>query len=146
MRALVVILILASSLPAFARDRETIEQLKARVESASLKDRVSLALQVAERQTDAADKLYAEDKTDEARAAIQDVVTYAEKACDAATQSGKRLKDAEITVRKIAHKLSDIKRSVDFEQQAPVQDAIDHLEKVRTQLLSKMFDLGKGTQ
>jgi protein-arginine kinase activator protein McsA len=101
---------------------------------------------VAELQTTAADKLYADGKTDEARAAIQDVVSYTEKAGDAATQSGKKLKDAEISVRKIAHKLADIKRTVDFENQAPLQDAIDHLERIRTQLLAKMFDLGKGSQ
>lgn len=146
MRLLALILVMASSWPAFARDNETIDQLKARVESAAPKDRVSLALRVAELQTTAADKLYADGKSNEARAAIQDVVSYTEKAGDAATQSGKKLKDAEITVRKIAHKLADMKRTVDFENQAPLQDAIDHLERIRTQLLARMFDLGKGSQ
>lgn len=146
MRLLVVILVLASSFPAFARERESVEQLKAKVETASPKEKVTLALRVAEMQTDAADKLYSNGKSDEAHAAIQDVVTYTEKASDAATQSGKKLKDAEITVRKISHKLADMKRSVNFDDQPPLQDAIDRLEKVRTQLLAKMFDLGKGSQ
>lgn len=146
MRLLVVILVLASFLPAFARERESVEQLKAKVETASPKEKVTLALRVAEMQTDAADKLYSNGKSDEAQAAIQDVVTYTEKASDAATQSGKKLKDAEITVRKISHKLADMKRSVNFDDQPPLQDAIDRLEKVRTQLLAKMFDLGKGSQ
>src|SRR5215467_9552407 len=145
MRLLALILVVASSSAAFARD-ETIGQLKARVESAAPKERVSLALRVAELQTSAADKLYADGKNDEARAAVKDVVSYTEKAGDAATQSGKKLKDAEITVRKIAHKLADMKRTVDLENQVPLQDAIDHLERVRTQLLAKMFDLGKGSQ
>ena len=145
MRLLALILVVASSSAAFARD-ETIDQLKARVESAAPKERVSLALRVAELQTSAADKLYADGKNDEARAAVKDVVSYTEKAGDAATQSGKKLKDAEITVRKIAHKLADMKRTVDFDNQAPLQDAIDHLERIRTQLLAKMFDLGKGSQ
>jgi len=145
MRLLALILVVASSSAAFARD-ETIDQLKARVESAAPKERVSLALRVAELQTSAADKLYADGKNDEARAAVKDVVSYTEKAGDAATQSGKKLKDAEITVRKIAHKLADMKRTVDLENQVPLQDAIDHLERVRTQLLAKMFDLGKGSQ
>jgi len=145
MPLLALILVVASSSAAFARD-ETIDQLKARVESAAPKERVSLALRVAELQTSAADKLYADGKNDEARAAVKDVVSYTEKAGDAATQSGKKLKDAEITVRKIAHKLADMKRTVDLENQVPLQDAIDHLERVRTQLLAKMFDLGKGSQ
>jgi hypothetical protein len=146
MRLLVPILIISAALCGLARDRETIEQLKARVESAAPKDRITLALRVAERQTDAADKLYADGKSDEARAAIQDVVRYTEKAGNAASQSGKKLKDAEITVRKLAHKLNDMKRTLNFDDQAPVQQAIDQLEHVRTELLSKMFDLGKSSQ
>jgi hypothetical protein len=146
MRLLIAILVLASALPVSARDRETVEQLKARFENAAAKDRVSLALKIAELQTNAADKLYADGKSDDARVAVQDIVTYTEKAADAASQTGKKLKDAEITVRKIAHKLGDIKRTVNFDDQGPVQEAVDRLEHVRTQLLTKMFDLGKASQ
>jgi hypothetical protein len=146
MRRLLALLIVASCSLVMARDHESLEQLKAHFENAPPKDRVSLGLRIAEIQTAAADRLYEDGKSDEGRAAIQDVVTYCEKASEAATQSGKKLKDAEITIRKIAHKLGDIKRSISFEDQAPLQEAIDHLERVRTQLLSKMFDLGKGTQ
>ena len=39
-----------------------------------------------------------------------------------------------------------VKRTVNFDDQPPIQEAIDHLERVRTQLLSKMFDLGKAAQ
>jgi len=146
MRVLLAVLMLASCSLAFAREHESVEQLKARFYSASLKDRVAMGLKIAELQTDAADRLYGEGKSDEARAVVQDIVTYSQKASDAATESGKKLKDAEITIRKIAHKLSDIKRNVNFDDQPPVQEAIDHLERVRSQLLSKMFDLGKGAQ
>jgi hypothetical protein len=146
MRVLVAVLVVASCWLALAREHESLEQLKTRFESAALKDRVSLGLRIAEIQTDAADRLYGEGKSDEGRAAIADIVSYCEKASDAATQSGKKLKDAEITIRKISHKLGDIKRTVNFDDQPPVQEAIDHLERVRTQLLGKMFDLGKGAQ
>lgn len=139
-----ILLIFAFATVALARDRESLEQLKARVESANPKDKVGLALQIAERQVSTADESYKAGKSDDARAAIQDVVTYTQKAADAATQSGKKLKEAEITVRKLAHRLADVKRSVEFNDQAPLQDAIDGLEKIRTQLLNKMFDLEKG--
>ena len=146
MRLLLAVFMVASCSVGLARDHESLEQLKARFESASPKDRVSLGLRIAEIQTDAADRLYGEGKSDEGRSAVADIVSYCEKASDAATQSGKKLKDAEITVRKIAHKLGDIKRSVNFDDQPPLQEAIDHLERVRTGLLSKMFDLGKSAQ
>jgi hypothetical protein len=135
-KPLAIFLLVACAALAFARDRESLDQLKARVESANPKDKVALALQVAERHKGG--------KSPDAAAAIQDVIGYTQKAADAASQSGKKLKEAEITVRKLAHKLADIKRSVDFNDQAPVQAAIDHMEKIRTQLLNKMFDLEKG--
>jgi hypothetical protein len=146
MRPLLAIFMIASCTLALAREHESLDQLKGRFESAAPKERVSLGLRIAEMQTDAADRWYGENKPEEGRAAVGDIVTYCEKASDAAAQSGKKLKDAEITVRKIAHKLSDIKRSVNFDDQAPLQEAIDHLERVRSQLLSKMFDLGKSAQ
>jgi hypothetical protein len=139
-------LLAAAVTVAAAREHESLDQLKMRVDRANPKDRVGLALQVAERQVGVADTLYSSGKADEARAAVQDAVTYTEKAKDAATQSGKKLKEAEITVRKLAHKLADIKRSVNFEDQSSLQEAIDHLEHIRTQLLNKMFDLEKSAK
>ena len=146
MRLLLAALVMISCSLALAREHESLEQLKGRFESAAPKDRVGLGLRIAEIQTDAADRLYGEGKSDEGRAAVTDIVTYCEKASDAAAQTGKKLKDAEITIRKIVHKLADSKRSVNFEDQPGLQEAMDHLERVRTQLLSKMFDLGKGAQ
>src|SRR5690348_3530177 len=98
MRQLLALLIVVSCSLVAARDHESLQDLKAHFETAALKDRVSLGLRIAEIQTAAADRLYGDGKSDEARAAIQDVVTYCEKAGNAATQSSKKLKDAEITV------------------------------------------------
>ncbi|MGB9083213.1 MAG: hypothetical protein WCC46_01185, partial [Terriglobales bacterium] len=74
-----------------------------------------------------------------ARAAVEDIVTYSEKARDAATQTRKRLKNVEIEARKMAEKLRDIKRNLAYEDQLPVKEAIDRLEAVRTTLLDEMF-------
>ena len=134
-----ILLTMASS---WAKKEETLEQLKTRAESANLEERASVCVEIAERQLTNADILYTEGNAERARAAVNDVVTYTEKARDAATQSGKRLKPTEIAVRKMAHRLSDIRRTLNFEDQPPVQEAIEHLEKIRTELLSKMF--GKG--
>jgi hypothetical protein len=43
----------------------------------------------------------------------------------------------------MAHKLDDIKRPLSLEDAAPVQAAIGELEKIRTDLLNKMFKGGK---
>jgi hypothetical protein len=135
--------IVALSLVAWAAKEETLEQLKARLATAPPDQQISLSLKIAERQLEAADKLYTDGKSDDARAAVADVVSYSEKAGAAATQTGKKLKQAEISVRKMARKLQNIKRSVNFDDQQPLQDAADHLEHVRSDLLVKMFGPSK---
>ena len=118
---------------------ETAEQLKARFESARPEDRADLAIHIAQYQLRVADKLYSDGRSDQARAAVEDIVTYSEKARDTVKQTRKRLKDVEINVRKMADKLRDIKRTLAFEDQPPVQQAIDRLEDIRTTLLKEMF-------
>ena len=124
-----------------AGTEQTVAELKARVESAREEDRPGICVGIAARQLDAAAKLYTAGNPQEARNAIEDVATFSEKARDAASKSGKKLKPTEIAVRKMAHKLRDMKRTLSFEDQAPVQDAIDRLEHVRTDLLTKMFGI-----
>jgi hypothetical protein len=141
MRVWVAILVLlaASSLATFAGKEESLDQLIARAEAARLQDRPSLYLQIARRQGEAADKHYEDGDAEAGNSALNDMVTYSDKATDAAVRSGKRLKDTEIALRKMAEKFRDIKRTLPFEDQAPVQQAIDHLEKLRTDLLTAMF-------
>ena len=66
-------------------------------------------------------------------------LTYSEKASDAAASTGKKLKDTEIGLRKMSERFRDVKHNLPFDDQAPVQQAIDRLEKMRTNLLSEMF-------
>ena len=139
MRIIILAVFFASSLVAFARKEETLAELITRADSSKLDDRPRLYTEIARRQVKAADQLYAAGKPEEARAAVRDVVEYADKASDAATHSGKKLKDTEIAVRKMVARLRDIKRTLAFEDQASVEEAVNHLEQVRTQLLSQMF-------
>lgn len=130
-----------AAIPAsFAFRKElTLEQLKARVDSAKPDERAGLCIQIAEREVEAADKFYTDGKLDEAQAAVHDVVAYSQKGADAAGQTGHKLKNIEISLRKMSHRLNDIKRTLAFENQATVQNAADTLEKIRTDVLSRMF-------
>ena len=138
-RATIGTAVLAVSLTLWARKDESLEELKARAQTASVEDRPGICIRIAEYQLDAADKLFLEGKAEAGDTALADVVSYSEKAGQAATQTGKKLKNTEIAVRKMSRKLHDVKHMVPFEDQAPVQEAIDHLERVRTELLAKMF-------
>jgi len=118
---------------------QTVAALKERVAKASPEERPQLCMQIAQQQLRNADKLYNEGHVDDARAAVDDIVTYSEKARDAAIESKKHLKNVEIDARKMAERLRDIKRSLAFEDQPPVEQAIRRLEDVRTALLKEMF-------
>lgn len=136
---LATVLICVSVLPVFSANDRALQQLEAKAEAGRPEDRVQACLEVAERQLKAADEAFKTSKAEEAQAAVSDVVRYASKARDASIQSGKRVKNTEIVVRKLAAKLRDIKRTVDFDDQSALQAASDELEKIRTDLLSHMF-------
>jgi len=142
-RIIVLVFLALTSLTALARplarNDENLSQLIARAESAPPGERPGLYIQIARQQAEAADKLYREGNAEAGSQALNDTVTYGEKARDAAASTGKKLKDTEIALRKIAEKFRDVKHNLPFDDQAPVQQAIDRLEKMRTDLLSAMF-------
>jgi hypothetical protein len=129
-----------------AGEESTLEELKARVSSAPIGDRPHLCLKVAERQLASATKLYQTEENEKARAALADVIAFSEQARDASVQARKHQKQTEITVRSMVRKLVDLKHTIPHDEQQGVQDAIDHLERVRDDLLLSMFPKGKGAK
>jgi hypothetical protein len=121
---------------------QTIEQLKARFKEASVHDRPKLGMEIARREMGEADKLYAANNFDQAKAMVSDVVSYAELARDYAIQSHKYQKQSEIAVRGIIRRLDDLMHSLPHEEQPPLQDAIKRLQRVRDDLLAAMFPQG----
>jgi len=135
--------LLASTLASSAK-KASVDELKEKLKAATRPDdKASLATEIAEAQVDAADKLYKQGKYEEGQNAVSEAASFAQQAHDAAIVTGHRLKNLEISVRKMAHRLTDMKRQLSFEEQAPVQAAVDQLEKIRTDLLNRMFKAGK---
>ncbi len=122
---------------------ETLEQLKSRVPNAPPQDRPRLCIRIAELQLRNVDKLYKAGDVEHARAAVDEIITYSEQARDSAVETNKHLKHVEITVRKIAERLRDIKRILAIEDQPPIDQAVQRLEEVRTSLLQRMFSKDK---
>jgi len=48
-----------------------------------------------------------------------------------------------MAVRRMSHKLNDVKRTLNFEDQPPVAEAADQLEKLADDLLTYMFGKAK---
>ena|SRR6202049_3323998 len=132
-------LVAAMSLAAFSANDDELSRLIDRAQSASVEQRARLYAEIAERQVKLADQMYTSDKIPEGVALVSDAVSNADKASDAAIRSGKHLKDTEIAMRKMATKLRDITRKLSLEDQASVIAAANHLEALRTNLLSHMF-------
>ena len=136
---------LAMALPAFAgKKEETLDQLIARAESARPEDRPTLYLEIARQKAEGVDKLYNAGNADAGKAGLQDVLSFSRKATNTSIQTGKKLKNVEIGLRKIAEKFRDVKRTIAFEDQAPIQETVDELEQMRTDLLSAMFGKKKS--
>jgi len=117
----------------------TVDELKARIASASVPDRAHLCLEVAQKQTDETDKQYAAGEMEKGKAALTDVVAYAELARDYSIQSHKYQKQTEIGVRGMTRKLAALEHSLGQEDQPPVKDALSRLERVRDDLLASIF-------
>lgn len=139
----IALLVLAPCFSTFAFEDESAQELDRRAESAPADQQIDLYLRAAGIQLKAAKEFYDSGKTEEARQAVNDVVTFSEKTATAASRSGKKLKKAEIELRKMAARLRDIRRTLSFEDQAPVQTAADRLEGLRTELLQRMFSKDK---
>lgn len=136
--AVAVLLVAVVSLPLLAR-QETVDELKAKLGSAKESDQPKLCLEIARLQLDASEKAYQASQLPQAQELLKDVVDYSQKAGDAARESHKHIKKTEIEVRKMSRRLQDLKPTVDIDSRQPVQDAINRLEHIRTQLLMQMF-------
>jgi hypothetical protein len=119
--------------------QETAADIAARAQAAPVNQQPELYIKAAQQHLKAANQLYEAGKVDEASAAVKEVVEYADKAAEACTRSRRRLKNTEIDLRRMAEKLRAIHRTLNFDDQAPVQAAADHLEDLRTKLLALMF-------
>jgi hypothetical protein len=135
----VLLVLLAAGGAAFAAEQESLEQLIARANSAAPGQQPDLYLEVADREVKAAIETYGANKPEDGRTALQQTVNFADKAHALVLKSGRKLPHTEIKIRRMAARLRDLKRNVDADEQAFVQDAVDKLEGFRTELLKAMF-------
>jgi hypothetical protein len=142
--ALYLLLVLAA-ITCWGKD-ESVEELKARLDRAPAEERTELCIRIAQHQLRHADGLYHDGNVEAGKAAVDDLVVYAEKARDFAIQTKKRLKNVEIDARKMSERLRDLKQTLAAEDQPPIDQAIKRLEDIRTDLLKEMFSKKKAKE
>jgi hypothetical protein len=124
------------------RGEPTIDELKARLASTSIPDRPALCIRISEHQLDEANRFYTAGDIEKWKAALVDVLAFAELARDYSIQSHKHEKQSEIAIRKETRKLADLKHTVSHDDQEQVQNTVDGLERARNDLLLAMFPKG----
>jgi len=118
---------------------EPLDALKARAEKARPQDQVHLFAEIASREVNEADRFYTQGDIAAATKAVDDLVSYAARAADAAQKTGKHLKDTEILLRSTARRLDDVRRTLNFDDRPYVEAAVKQVERDRQQLLDHMF-------
>jgi hypothetical protein len=142
MAVALVAITLSRPVALMARREVTVAELKQQVAHASIAERPALCVEICERQLDAADRFYVAGDSDQGKAALADVTSFAGLARDYAIQAHKREKQSEIAIRKMARKLANLKHTVSVEDQGQLQNTIDRLERIRDDLLAAMFPNG----
>jgi hypothetical protein len=137
--AIMVSVLLVTPCSALSAANETVEQLEKRLESARREERPPLCLALAWRHINQSSKAYTDGKAEDAGRALQQAEQRAEQATTAALDTGKHQKRVEIELRQMAHRLRDMNRTLNFEDQPTVQAAVDHIEDLRNRLLQHMF-------
>jgi hypothetical protein len=113
--------------------------LKARADAAQGGERAKLSLEYARQQLELANDLYEKGNVEKAEAAIGEVLTYSQQATEAATSANKKLKQTEIDLRKLEHRMRDIGQSLSVDDRPPVEKTVAEIEVLRADLLAKMF-------
>jgi hypothetical protein len=118
---------------------ESLPELKARADAAHGGEQAKLCLEYAHRLLEEANTLFTNGDVDKAQGEIGEVVEYGRKAADAASASGKHLKQTEIDLRKLSKRMHDIAETLAVEDRPPLLKAVDDLEQIRSDLLARMF-------
>ena len=118
---------------------ESTTELKARADSSTGAEQAKLCLEYAHRQLTGANTLFNQGELEKGMAEIREVVEYAHKGANAASASGKHLKETEIDLRKLAKRMHDIGESLAFEDRDQVRKAVEELEQIRSDLMIRRW-------
>lgn len=118
---------------------QTADEIKAKADAAHGGEQAKLCMEYARMQLEHSNMLFTDGDVDKAQAEIRQVVDYSRKGADAAAASGKQLKETEIKLRKLSERMHDIGQSLAFEDRAPVRQAIDEIEQIRSDLMVRMW-------
>ncbi|HEX8927154.1 MAG TPA: hypothetical protein VF786_15245 [Terriglobales bacterium] len=138
--ALVVALIATA-----AAQQDPLRRLQQIADSSNGGDCARYSVALASRLVEIADKQYEDGKVSDAEQSIKLTGHYAERGALCSIQSRKHEKDTEIGLRKLSKRLTDIEKSLAFEDRPLLRQQTQNIDRLREQLLTSMFG-GKTAQ
>lgn len=142
--AIFVLLLLTCISAAAGEPRDVgrkVAELKQKAANAKEKDRAKLLAELIREEASLASQQFGAGNTKDARATITDIKAQLIECRKAALASGKNLKHTDINLREAARQLDNLRRSLAFEDQAPVKEVVDLIQDARTAILDRMFGL-----
>lgn len=136
-RWLLITLLLTSV--SLAGQKASEEELQRKIESAHNGKKAEFLMQLAHQQLEDADHQYHDGDTEKALRTAQICEANADEATAASLESGKRLKDTEIELRKLSERLQAIREELSFEDRQGLDPMVQKLEQDRSKLLDRMF-------
>lgn len=138
-----VVAVLLCALVAGAQEKpapaDPFAALRTEAEAAHEGHRAKLFVDLAHDEMEAADKAFTEGNVELGHKLAASAGNDADEAGKAAVDSGKRLKDTEIDLRKLQTRARDIGRSLNFEDRPPLEKIVQRIEAAREAILSRMF-------
>lgn len=115
------------------------ERARAAAETSTGEACTEICMDAARKLTEVSNQHFEDGQVEAAQAYMKDAGKYAEKAGRASLESHKRQKQTEIGMRRLTKRMKDIVQTLNFEDRPPVEQVIMSIEKVRSELLLKMF-------
>lgn len=116
-----------------------IERLKQKAEKMKEEDRAHTYSEICLQLAEEASEHYNDGNPDQAVASVKQLLDYAQKVADIAKIKDKKVKQSEINIRKCSRRLDEIKRTVNLEDQPPLDEAVKKLDNLRDDLLKVLF-------
>lgn len=134
----ITVIALASALPLAAKDK--VAELKEKAKTKQGVDLAEVLAKLAYEHVLIADHYFTEGRPGDGHKTVAEVVQYAEQVREVAVGlRTRKVKKAEITLRKAARKLEDVRRSLAFEDQGDVAKAVERLQQIQDEILEAMF-------
>jgi hypothetical protein len=116
-----------------------VDRLKDKASKMKEEDRGHTYSEICLQLAEAANEEYADGNPDKGVERIKELLDYAQKVVDIAKQKDKKVKQSEINIRKCSRRLDEIRRTVNLEDQPPIEEAVKKLDGLREDLLKVLF-------